>query len=404
MVLDVNPAYEKITGIRRAEAVGRAGSKLYAAGVAPFLEEYARVAETGVPWHADTFWPPMDKHFHISAFSQRPDHFATVFTDITDWRESTRRLEESENRHRSLFESMLQGVVYQDADGHIIAANRSAERILGLTLDEMTGRTSMDPRWRAVREDGTPFPGEEHPANMALRTGRPVKDMIMGVFNPRREEMRWITIIAVPQFRPGGNRPHQVFTTFIDITRQRESELAGREMTERYKALFERSMDCVHVHDLEGRFIDANPAALGLLGYRKEDAVLLDLSSLMDPASLDQARRDLRKIIKKGRQDRLHRYRVKTAAGERITVETHSVLLYRHGRPYAVQAIARPIREDAVSDNQAETRFRRKPSGRRASGDGISAARRTRGKGMVAARRIEHATESLVSPCPAFGV
>ncbi len=70
-------------------------------------------------------------------------------------------LRESENEHRDLFETMAQGVVYQDTDGSITEANPAAERILGLTLDQMQGRTSIDPRWRAIHEDGSEFPGYE---------------------------------------------------------------------------------------------------------------------------------------------------------------------------------------------------------------------------------------------------
>ncbi|MCX5653772.1 MAG: PAS domain S-box protein, partial [Planctomycetota bacterium] len=84
-------------------------------------------------------------------------------------------LRESEEKYRILFQTMAQGVVYQSADGKIISANPAAERILGLTLDEMQGLTSIDPRWRATHEDGSDFPGQTHPAMVALQTGREVR-------------------------------------------------------------------------------------------------------------------------------------------------------------------------------------------------------------------------------------
>ena len=116
-------------------------------------------------------------------------------------------LEQSEREHRTLFETMAQGVVYQDASGRITAANPAAERILGLTLDQMQGRTSMDPRWRAIHPDGSDFPGDTHPAMVALRTGREVRNVVMGVFNPRTEAYTWININAVPQFSAIFGRP-----------------------------------------------------------------------------------------------------------------------------------------------------------------------------------------------------
>jgi len=60
----------------------------------------------------------------------------------------------------AVIESLPLGIVFQNKEGKILAANPAAERILGLSLDQMQGVTSTDPRWRAVREDGSPFPGE----------------------------------------------------------------------------------------------------------------------------------------------------------------------------------------------------------------------------------------------------
>ncbi|MFS8119445.1 MAG: PAS domain S-box protein, partial [Microcoleus sp.] len=80
------------------------------------------------------------------------------------------QLLESDERYRSVITTMTEGVVLQLANGQITTCNASAERILGLTPDQMMGRTSVDLDWRTVGEDGEPFPGEQHPAMITLRT------------------------------------------------------------------------------------------------------------------------------------------------------------------------------------------------------------------------------------------
>ena len=84
IILDVNPSYEKILGLKKEKAVGRKASELYGTGQAPYIETYAEVAGSRQPTSFDTYFPPMDKHFSISVFSPRCGQFATVFADITD--------------------------------------------------------------------------------------------------------------------------------------------------------------------------------------------------------------------------------------------------------------------------------------------------------------------------------
>lgn len=150
--------------------------------------------------------------------------------NIREWRNIKKSklaelaLRESERKFRTLFETMAQGVVYQDADGHIIEANPAAQKILGLSLDQMQHRKSTDPRWRAIHEDGSQFGGEDHPASVALRTGEVVKDVVMGVFHPELESYKWIIISAIPQMREDDIIPYQVFTTFTDITELKQTQ------------------------------------------------------------------------------------------------------------------------------------------------------------------------------------
>ncbi len=144
--------------------------------------------------------------------------------DISAWKNAEAALQKSEQRLRHLFDTMVQGVVYQDENGSIISANPAAERILGLSLSQMQGLTSVDPRWHSIHEDGSPFPGEEHPAMIALKTGKPVHDIVMGINVPERNEYRWILINAIPLFHAGSSKPYQVYATFNDITERKQNQ------------------------------------------------------------------------------------------------------------------------------------------------------------------------------------
>jgi PAS domain S-box-containing protein len=151
--------------------------------------------------------------------------------EIAERKRVERSLRQSEEKYRNLFETMAQGVVYHNAWGKIESINPAAERILGLTLHQMPGRTLFDLTWRAIHEDGSPFPEETHPAIAALKSGEAVRNVVMGIFHPQEEAYRWVNINAVPQFQPGEEKPYQVYTTVEDITEQKRGEEILRQKT-----------------------------------------------------------------------------------------------------------------------------------------------------------------------------
>jgi PAS domain S-box-containing protein len=138
--------------------------------------------------------------------------------------------EDGARRLEVLFDAMAEGVVVQDRAGTISAANVSAERVLGLSMDQLTGRSSLDPRWRSVREDGSDFPGAEHPAMVTLRTGEACRNVVMGV-HKASGELSWISINSLPIRAREGEPPHAAITTFHDITPIKEAQQAGERLS-----------------------------------------------------------------------------------------------------------------------------------------------------------------------------
>ena len=147
-----------------------------------------------------------------------------VMVDITERKLAEMALKESEERHRVLADTMLQGVVHQNANGKVISMNPAAERILGKSSKEFLGETSVDVEHHTIHEDGSPFPGSEHPAMIALQTGQSVRGVVMGVFNPREQVYRWISIDAVPVFRLGDDHPSEAYAVFADITERKKAD------------------------------------------------------------------------------------------------------------------------------------------------------------------------------------
>ncbi len=237
-----NEAFLTFAKKERSELVGRRVNDVW-----PVPDEHMamlrRVYSTGEPFfgeEAPVEYPAEPGRFGFFDFSVRPRRdlegkivgILVYSLDVTEKVKARQELAKSEERYRILFETATLGIVYQDADAAIIDANPAAERILGLSLDQMQGRTSLDPRWRAVREDLADFPGDQHPVPLALKSGR-IERAVMGVFHPGDETYRWIDVTAVPQTRPGEASPYLIYAVFEDITARRVAEEALHQEQER---------------------------------------------------------------------------------------------------------------------------------------------------------------------------
>jgi PAS domain S-box-containing protein len=203
-----------------------------------------------------------------------------VATDITKSTEDAIKIQEVELKYKILFDTMAQGVVYQDHEGKIIQSNPASEKILGINDKEILHRNSNDPRWQSIREDGSIFPGDAHPGIVALKTGRPVHNVIMGVYNPQKDKHIWVQINAIPLFRDNETMPYQVYTTFTNVTRLKAVEEslvkqahALRESEEFLQNIIDNSSTVIYVKDLNGNYKLVNKKWEELTGNQREQVI-----------------------------------------------------------------------------------------------------------------------------------
>ncbi|HQQ97195.1 MAG TPA: PAS domain-containing protein [Cyclobacteriaceae bacterium] len=140
-----------------------------------------------------------------------------IVQDITELRKNQIDLLSAEERYLNLITKLDLGVVIHGPDGRILLSNPSALRLLGLTSDQLLGKTPMDPGWNVIHEDGSPYPGETHPAAITLTTGKPVLNAIMGVFRPLTQDRIWISVNSEPRFNYDGSIK-DVTAMFKDVT------------------------------------------------------------------------------------------------------------------------------------------------------------------------------------------
>ena len=169
-----------------------------------------------------------------------------------------------------LIEHVAVGIVKHRADLSIVLANVKALQLLGLTKDQLIGKTSFDPSWNVIDEQGQLLPGELHPVSLALKLARPVENVIMGVFRPITRDRIWILTTAIPELDEKG-AVRFITVTFSEIDALKKKELKIAESNKLINSILEASYDAIIVYNNQFEKIFISKSAADISGYSLEE-------------------------------------------------------------------------------------------------------------------------------------
>ncbi|MCX5971488.1 MAG: PAS domain S-box protein, partial [Coprothermobacterota bacterium] len=260
VIIETNPAFDTQLGICGDSVIGKTSREAYGVAEPPYLDLYARVALTGKSESFETYFPPLAKHFAISAFSPRQGFFATIFEDITTRKQVDEALRTSEEKYRVLVENANEAIIVTQ-DGVMKFANPRASELVVYSLEEGINK---------------PFGEFIHPDDRALVAERYRKRLggdVSAVVYPFRMihkngSIRWVEINSV--LIAWEDRP-AIMSFLRDITGSKRAEEALQESEERFRTLYENSTIGLYRTTPDGRIQLANPTLVEMLGYSSFD-------------------------------------------------------------------------------------------------------------------------------------
>lgn len=275
--LSVNAAFEKMTGLTRAEILGKTGREVLPDMEAGWIETCAKAAFTGEPTRVAHYASSTGQHFDVCAYQTAPGQFACTFSDISN---RVRAQEETNRillRLQCLLDNSPSPIVIMDEKGRIIEVSTVARRILGLPRED-----------RATQETARVAPPE-------------IIEKVLHVLSQSTDAIPMLESIDVFEY-DGSKRyfesrlfpihtPSQGEKLFgylaIDVTERIEVEQALKASKEKYSNYIENAPYAVFVVDEHGHCLEANRAATAITGYSKEKLLGMSARDITTPASAE---------------------------------------------------------------------------------------------------------------------
>jgi PAS domain S-box-containing protein len=138
-------------------------------------------------------------------------------------RERVVELRESEERYRSLIRKVQTAIVLHDGQGQLLNSNPLAHELLGLSEDQLLGKSLIDPEWHFLREDGSVMPVAEYPVSLVLSSQRALRGYVTGISCPDKDDISWVLVNAEPEYDDTG-KVSLVIVSFVDITERKKGE------------------------------------------------------------------------------------------------------------------------------------------------------------------------------------
>jgi len=282
--LRVNPAFERMTGLKREDIVGRTVLEVMPGTERHWIETYGKVALTGEPAFFEHYSAVLKKHFEVTAFRPAPSQFACTFVDITEQKRTAKVLQESEELYRRLSEDMPVFVTTFLPDGTLTYLNEMLATCDDVTpVEKMIGRNFFD------------FLSPADRIIVRARLGALTPEQPVETHEERYQRLDGRVIYhewTNRAFFNADGQPTRYQGIGINITERKQMELAQQESEKSLREVLENSLDASYKLNLQTNAYDyLSPVFARISGYTSTEMNTLPIEiflGLIHPDDKDE--------------------------------------------------------------------------------------------------------------------
>jgi PAS domain S-box-containing protein len=368
--LDINPAFEKLTGLKRKQVIGKCKSEIHQmkSDDPKLLELYGKVALTGVPVAFENYFPAFKKHYAVQAFQSEPGRFAVLFQDISE----RKNAEEKQNWLASFPEQNPTPVVEVDVSGVVHYLNPVAKRVfpdLAVKGQRHPYLGILDSALKEFQE------GNAQTVDRDVQIGENFyRQTLTQTPDKKRVRIYCTDISARVKAEEALRRVRDELEKHVEertlelvatnrnlereITEHKRADSALRESEDRYRTLFETSPDAVMLVDLTNKIIFANQRAASMHGYRNPKALAgMDVEKLIGQRDTERVHQSILSTVEEGTLREIE-YQILMKDGSQFPAELNiSVIKGENGFPTGFLLDIRDITDRKLAEESLRSAY-----------------------------------------------
>ncbi|MFV8368286.1 PAS domain S-box protein [Flavobacterium sp. LB2R40] len=193
--------------------------------------------------------------------------------DITESKSIQEEILKSRQLTQSIIQNVAVGILVQGPQSEILENNKAACEMLGVTEDQLLGRTSYDDHWKVIHLNGSTFTADQYPVSQAIKKLKPINNIVMGIHRPMYNDLVWLLVDAIPVFGDCAELL-SVICSFNDITALKNAEDALKISNERFIYSGEATSDALWDWNIATDEIFVGGSYCDLFGHQFENNII----------------------------------------------------------------------------------------------------------------------------------